>query len=298
MRRFWEVAIAVAWRSIHKSPRPQPAAPVDGVPDVLLRRLRRRPVERRRTCRASTSRPATRRSSSCSCCCRRRRSAACSPASGSRPTSRTASPAALLAAPNRLGIIAGYALAASCAARSSGILLFVVALLTGCRSAAAARPLRARRARLPRLAHGDAVLGGRRDAPAARSRPARDADAGLPRPVPRAGVRAARAAVGLGAPVANVNPFTPLIETGRDFISGSHPDLLLAAGSRSGSCSASPSGRCAGCAAPRRRAERPRNENRARASCPGPREFPFESFPAWEASLPPCTKLIGTSGGT
>ena len=30
--------------------------------------------------------------------------------------------------------------------------------------------------------------------------------------------------------VAHVNPVTPLLETGRDFISGSHPDLLLAAG--------------------------------------------------------------------
>ena len=48
MRRFWQVARAVAWRSIHKiATTPGAAAPVGGLPAVLLRRVRRRPVERR-----------------------------------------------------------------------------------------------------------------------------------------------------------------------------------------------------------------------------------------------------------
>ena len=106
----------------------------------------------------------------------------------------------LLAAPNRYGIIAGYAIAAAARTTLVGVLLFGVALLTGMQVGGGGVDLvRPDRARLPRLGHRDAVLGRRGDAPAdAPGRPA-DADAGLPRAVPGTRVRPAQAAVGLGA---------------------------------------------------------------------------------------------------
>ena len=105
----------------------------------------------------------------------------------------------LLAAPNRLGIIAGYAISAAVRATFVGILLFAVALLTGMQVGGDGLDLFGLVVlAYPRLVHGHAVGGRRGDAPAHDAGRAAHADAGVPGPVPGAGLRPARAAVGLG----------------------------------------------------------------------------------------------------
>ena len=138
----------------------------------------------------------------------------------------------MLAAPNRLGILAGYALAALVRALIVGVLLFVVALLTGMQVGGDGVDLFGLivLALLVNL-DGGAVGGGRRDAAAHDPGRPGDADAGVPHPVPRAGLRAARAARRAGSTRSRkVNPFTALIEGGRDLISGQPFDAWLAYG--------------------------------------------------------------------
>ena len=197
---FADVARAVAWRQIHNfthEPRVPPA--VAHLPAVLLHRLRRRALERGRRARASTSRRATRPSSSCSSCCRRRRSAACSRASRSPRTSSAGFARRLmLAAPDRRGILAGYALAALVRALIVGMLLFASRSRRACRSAEEASTRRA--VVLALLVNLAALLFAAGVAMRLRTIQAgpRDADAGLHRALPGARLRAARPAVGLG----------------------------------------------------------------------------------------------------
>ena len=145
---------------------------------------------------ASTIRTATPRSSSCSCCSSRPRSAASSPGSASPATSRVASRAGCCS-PRRTGSGSWSATAwrRSCAGAITATLLTIIALVAGMQVgggpvdvvglytlAADHEPLR-----LP--------LGGRdRDAAAHDPGRAADADAGVPAPLHRTGLRAARAA--------------------------------------------------------------------------------------------------------
>ena len=102
-----------------------------------------------------------------------------------------------------------------------------------------------------RQRHRDAVRGRRRDAAAHDAGRPADADAGVPRAVPRAGLRAARPARGLDPRGRAVNPVTALLEAGRDLISGPDTRGWSRTGSRWSRCSwSSP---CAGCAAQRSR---------------------------------------------
>ena len=105
----------------------------------------------------------------------------------------------LLGAPDRLAVLVGYALAALIRALVVGLLLFAIALATGMQVTGGGVELvglvRARRAG---VAHRDDVRGRRRvPHPDDPGRPG-DADAGLHRALPRAGLRPAAPAVGLG----------------------------------------------------------------------------------------------------
>ena len=216
---------AVAWRSaaqlLHQ---PGVHAARAAVPAVLLHRVRGRPVGGRLRARASTTAAATRRSSTCSCCCRRRRSAACSRASRSRATSSPASRAGCCSPrPSRGGIVAGY-----CARRAAA------------RGRSRSRRDHGRRRCSPGmdvsgsgvdlvglymlalLVNAAAMLFGSGVAMRLRTMQAgpADPDAGLPDPVPRAGLGAARPADRLGRGGRQVNPVTLVLEAGRGLIAG------------------------------------------------------------------------------
>jgi ABC-2 type transport system permease protein len=141
----------------------------------------------------------------------------------------------LLAAPNRLGIIAGYAISAAVRATVVGVLLFVVALLTGMQVGGDGLDLFGLVV-LAYLVSFAATLWAAGVAMRLRSM-----QAGPLMQLPVFLVLfLAPVYVPLGLlsgwvhAVAKVNPFTPVIETGRDFISGSPADAALAYGIAAG----------------------------------------------------------------
>jgi len=137
----------------------------------------------------------------------------------------------LLAAPNRLGIIAGYAISAAVRTTFVGILLFAVALLTGMQVGGDGLDLFGLVV-LAYLVSFTATLWA-----AGVAMRLRTMQAGPLMQMPvflvlfLAPVYVPLALLsGWVHAVAKVNPFTPLIETGRDFISGSPPNAALAYG--------------------------------------------------------------------
>jgi len=137
----------------------------------------------------------------------------------------------MLAAPNRLGIIAGYAIAAAARTTFVGILIFVVGLLTGMQVGGNGVDLFGLVV-LAYLVSFTATLWAAGVAMRLRSM-----QAGPLMQMPvflvlfLAPVYVPLALLsGWVHAVAKVNPFTPLIETGRDFISGSSPNPALAYG--------------------------------------------------------------------
>jgi ABC-2 type transport system permease protein len=137
----------------------------------------------------------------------------------------------LLAAPNRLGIIAGYAISAAVRATVVGVLLFVVALLTGMQVGGDGVDLFGL-VMLAYLVSFAATLWAAGVAMRLRSM-----QAGPLMQLPVFLVLfLAPVYVPLGLlsgwvhAVAKVNPFMPVIEAGRDFISGSPADAALAYG--------------------------------------------------------------------
>ena len=137
----------------------------------------------------------------------------------------------MLAAPNRLAILAGYALGALVRALLTGVLLFVVALIGGMQIDGGALGLMG----LVGLAVAAALAAALFSAGVAMRLRTVQAGPAMQMPVFIllfiAPVYVPLALLtGWVKAVAHVNPVTPLLETGRDFISGSHPDLLLAAG--------------------------------------------------------------------
>jgi ABC-2 type transport system permease protein len=137
----------------------------------------------------------------------------------------------LLAAPNRLGIIAGYAISAATRATFVGVLLFVVALLTGMQVGGDGVDL----AGLVLLAYLTSFAATLWAAGVAMR--LRTLQAGPLMQIPvflvlfLAPVYVPLSLLsGWVHAVAKVNPFTPLIETGRDFISGSPATAGLAYG--------------------------------------------------------------------
>jgi ABC-2 type transport system permease protein len=137
----------------------------------------------------------------------------------------------MLAAPNRLGILAGYALGALVRALLTGVLLFVVALIGGMQVDGGALGV----VGLVGLAVAAALASALFSAGVAMRLRTIQAGPAMQMPVFIllfiAPVYVPLALLtGWVKTVAHVNPVTPLLETGRDFISGSHADLLLAAG--------------------------------------------------------------------
>ena len=137
----------------------------------------------------------------------------------------------MLAAPNRLGILAGYALGALVRALLTGVLLFVVALIGGMQIDGGAVGVLG----LVALAVAAALAAALFSAGVAMRLRTIQAGPAMQMPVFIllfiAPVYVPLALLtGWVKAVAHVNPVTPLLETGRDFISGSHADLLLAAG--------------------------------------------------------------------
>ena len=137
----------------------------------------------------------------------------------------------MLAAPNRLAILAGYSLGALVRALLTGVLLFVVALIGGMQIDGGALGL----VGLVGLAVAAALAAALFSAGVAMRLRTVQAGPAMQMPVFIllfiAPVYVPLALLtGWVKAVAHVNPVTPLLETGRDFISGSHPDLLLAAG--------------------------------------------------------------------
>jgi ABC-2 type transport system permease protein len=137
----------------------------------------------------------------------------------------------LLAAPNRLGIIAGYAIAAAVRTTFVGILLFAVALLTGMRVGGNGVDLFGLVV-LAYLVSFTATLWA-----AGVAMRLRTMQAGPLMQMPvflvlfLAPVYVPLALLsGWVHAVAKVNPFTPLIETARDFISGTPADAALTYG--------------------------------------------------------------------
>jgi ABC-type multidrug transport system permease subunit len=137
----------------------------------------------------------------------------------------------LLAAPNRLGIIAGYTLAAFTRATMVGALLFAVALATGMQVGGNGVDVFALivLAYLVSLAATLFASGVAMRMRTIQAGPAMQMPVFIvlflaPVYVPL------DLLAGWVHSVARVNPFTPLIETGRDFISGGSADALLAYG--------------------------------------------------------------------
>ncbi len=137
----------------------------------------------------------------------------------------------MLAAPNRLAILAGYALGALVRALLTGVLLFVVALIGGMQVDGGALGV----VGLVGLAVAAALASALFSAGVAMRLRTIQAGPAMQMPVFIllfiAPVYVPLALLtGWVKTVAHVNPVTPLLETGRDFISGEHADLLLAAG--------------------------------------------------------------------
>ena len=252
------VAWAVAWRSLNNVfTNPSLLVPSLALPALLLHRVRRRALAGRATCPASTS---------------RRGYTAFQFVLRAAPVGRVRRRLHRLRDRARLRVRLRAAAAARGAARTG-----IVARLRD----RGARPL---------ADHGDAADGRRarrRDAGRRRRRrplrplPARaagqrlpacsgragvamrvrddaggaaDADAGLPRALLRAGLRAARAPDGWIEAVATVNPLTPVLEAGGAFSRATGWTSRSRSASRSRSSWRSRCGRCAGCAGPRPRA--------------------------------------------
>jgi ABC-2 type transport system permease protein len=137
----------------------------------------------------------------------------------------------LLAAPNRLGIIAGYAIAAATRATFVGVLIFVVGLLTGMQVGGSGVDL----VGLVVLAYLVSFAATLWSAGVAMRLRSMQAGPLMQLPVFLV-LFLAPVYVPLGLlsgwvhAVAKVNPFTPLIETGRDFIAGTPPNAALAYG--------------------------------------------------------------------
>jgi ABC-2 type transport system permease protein len=137
----------------------------------------------------------------------------------------------LLAAPNRLGIIAGYAISAATRTTFVGVLLFVVALLTGMQVGGDGVDLFG----LVVLAYLVSFAATLWAAGVAMRLRTMQAGPLMQMPVFLV-LFLAPVYVPLGLlsgwvhAVAKVNPFTPLIETGRDFISGSPATIGLTYG--------------------------------------------------------------------
>jgi ABC-2 type transport system permease protein len=137
----------------------------------------------------------------------------------------------LLAAPNRVGIIAGYALAAWARATLVGVLLFIVALATGMQVGGGGVDI----VGLILLAYLVSLASTLWAAGVAMRLRTLQAGPAMQMPVFLVLFLAPvyvplDLLAGWVHGVARVNPFTPLIETGRDFISGSSTDLLLTYG--------------------------------------------------------------------
>ena len=164
----------------------------------------------------------------------------------------------LLAAPHRTGIVLGYAVAALVRWIVTAAILTVVALAVGMHVGGSGVDLFGLYL-LGLLVNIAAVLWAAGVAMRLRTMQAGPdhADAGLPRPLLRARLRAARPARRAGSTRSRVvNPLTRVLEAGRSLIAGSptrgRPGVRRR-GSRSSGCS--PSGRCAGCGRPRRPAD-------------------------------------------
>ena len=153
----------------------------------------------------------------------------------------------LLAAPNRTGIILGYAAAALVRWLVTAAVLTIVALAVGMEvGGERSRSRRALHARAPHQHRGRALGVRRSDAAADDAGGAGDADAGLPRPLLRAGVRPAGAAPRLDPTVATVNPVTRVLEAGRGLLAGSPTEVGVAFAVVSGSPPSFRSGRFSG----------------------------------------------------
>ena len=137
----------------------------------------------------------------------------------------------LLAAPNRTGIILGYAISALVRWTLTATVLTVVALIAGMNVfGGPGRRLRHVRARAADQ-RGRPALGGRRgDAVPHDAGGAGDADARLPGALLRARVRAARPADGWIETVATVNPLTYVLEAVRSMLAGDEVHVALAFG--------------------------------------------------------------------
>ena len=137
----------------------------------------------------------------------------------------------LLAAPNRLGIIAGYAIAAAVRTTFVGVLIFVVGVLTGMQVGGDSVDLFG----LVVLAYLVSFTATLWSAGVAMRLRSMQAGPLMQMPVFLV-LFLAPVYVPLGLlsgwvhAVAKVNPFTPLIETGRDFIAGTSPNAALAYG--------------------------------------------------------------------
>ncbi len=137
----------------------------------------------------------------------------------------------MLAAPNRLAILAGYALGALVRAIITGVLLFIVALIGGMQVDGGALGVLG----LVGLAVAASLAAALFAAGVAMRMRTIQAGPAMQMPV---FILLFIAPVYVPLPlltgwvktVAHVNPVTPLLETGRDFISGQHADLALAAG--------------------------------------------------------------------
>ena len=123
----------------------------------------------------------------------------------------------MLAAPNRSGILLGYVVSALVRWLTVAAIVTVVALLAQMKVGGNGIDLFGLYAlALAAQPRGHAVGDGGGDAAAHAAGRAGDADAGLPAPLLRAGVRPARLCLkGWIHAVASVNPITPLLEAGR-----------------------------------------------------------------------------------
>ena len=200
---FTSVARAVAWRNVHNYfTNPAIVDPRRCCSRCSSSRPSRAACRGWTACRASTTAPATRPSSTASCCCRPRPSAAIFTGfSVARDFESGFSRRLMLAARRRGGIVAGYWLAALTRA------VFTIAGDHRCRAADAGSTSTAARSTSPALytlallVNAAAMLFGTGVAMRLRTMQAGagDAGAGVPDPVPRAGLGALRPADGLGA---------------------------------------------------------------------------------------------------
>jgi len=137
----------------------------------------------------------------------------------------------MLAAPNRLAILAGYAFGALVRALITGVLLFAVGLIGGMQVDAGIGGI----AGLIALAVAASLAAALFSAGVAMRLRTIQAGPAMQMPVFLllfiAPVYVPLALLtGWVKAVAHVNPVTPLLDTGRDLISGTHPDLVLAGG--------------------------------------------------------------------